>query len=313
MPLAENSIVFADNPLDRAGHKRGDVDWLASQLATSEALFLPLWRLHPLILPPLSGETQRDVGWLPRDAFGGMLEAAHLIVFLGINRRNKPLFAVDVSALSDPENSGIFAKMGAFEDLRDLATRGDVAKRELAILAHAKSVVDWHGRHGFCAQCGHPTVVAEAGHKRVCSSCSVEHFPRTDPVVIMLATYGDRCLVGRQHEWPSGIYSALAGFIEPGESLEEAVIREMHEEAGVDIASVRYLASQPWPFPSSLMIGCLADAVSERLEVDGIELAEALWVSRSDIQAALRGERAFSVPPPMAIAHHLIKAFAEDT
>ena len=311
MPLAASSIIFANNPLDRAGHKRGNPDWLAAQLASKDALFLPIWKLHPLILSPLAGEDMRDIAWLPRPAFQNLLSDERLIVFLGINRRDKPLFAVDVSELIDPENMGAFAQMGIFEELRDLATQGDIAPRELAILAHAKALIDWHGRHRFCAQCGAPTHVVEGGHKRQCGECEAEHFPRTDPVVIMLATYDSHCLIGRQHGWPPNMYSALAGFIEPGESLEEAVAREMDEEAGVDISSVRYMAAQPWPFPSSLMLGCMAEATSDKLTIDGVELAEALWVSRGDIQAALRGAGTLRVPPPMAIAHHLIKLFAE--
>ena len=215
--------------------------------------------------------------------------------------------------MSNPEDMGPFKGMGHFEDLRGLAAAGDMPRTELAILAQAKAMLDWQLRHPFCAQCGTKSRLAEGGYKRICANCGTEHFPRTDPVVIMLATYGDECLLGRQRGWPDGMMSALAGFMEPGESIEEAVARELQEEAGLEISSVRYLGTQPWPFPASLMIGCMAEATNKELHVDEVELEEARWVSRADIISSMAGNGPLGAPPPMAIAYQLLKAFAEET
>jgi NAD+ diphosphatase len=233
------------------------------------------------------------------------------VVFLGLNRREKPLFAADISHMSSPEDIGLFKGMGQFEDLRGLAAAGDMTRTELAILAQAKGMLDWNLRTPFCAQCGQPSQSAEGGYKRKCNECGTEHFPRTDPVVIMLATHGEDCLLGRQRGWPEGMLSALAGFMEPGETLEEAVARELMEEAGIEVSSVRYLGSQPWPFPGSLMIGCLAEASHRDIQVDEVELEEARWVSRKDIISSMAGQGPLGVPPEMAIAHQLMQAFAE--
>ena len=311
MALAENPIMFTNNPLDRAGHSRGDADWLAAQLASDTALIVPLWQLQPLVLPEIAPGDGRDVGWLPKAAFGDAWMGDMLVVFLGLNRRGKPLFAADISHMSSPEDIGPFKGMGIFEDLRALASAGDMPRTELAILAQAKGMLDWNRRHPFCAQCGTQSRLAEGGYKRVCDNCGTEHFPRTDPVVIMLATHGDDCLLGRQRGWPDGMMSALAGFMEPGESIEEAVARELQEEAGLEISSVTYLGTQPWPFPGSLMIGCMAEASNREIMVDEVELEEARWVSRADIRSSMAGQGPLGAPPPMAIAYQLMKAFAE--
>jgi NAD+ diphosphatase len=176
-------------------------------------------------------------------------------------------------------------------------------------------MIDWHATHGFCAACGAGTEMREAGYMRRCidDSCGAQHFPRTDPVVIMLAHRGDRCLVGRQPHFPDGMYSALAGFIEPGETIEEAVRREVQEEAGVEVTRVVYHSTQPWPFPRSLMIGCFAEALTEEISIDGNELADARWVSRQELRQVLSGSGGgpVKVPPPFAIAHQLMKTWAE--
>jgi NAD+ diphosphatase len=185
--------------------------------------------------------------------------------------------------------------------------------RDAAIMGQAKAMIDWHQRHGFCARCGSPTTMAEAGYKRVCPNCNAEHFPRTDPVVIMLATHGDACLVGRGKQFPRGMFSALAGFIEPGETIEEAVRRELMEEAGLKVGRVTYHTTQPWPFPSSLMIGCYAEAENRDTRVDETEIAEVRWLERDLARRLVKGEGVDGVwvPPAIAIAHHLIKDWAE--
>ncbi len=179
---------------------------------------------------------------------------------------------------------------------------------EVALYGAARSLVHWHGRHPFCSMCGAGTLPAKAGWSRRCGGCGAEHFPRVDPVVIMLAEHEGRVLLGRQHGWPEGRYSALAGFVEPGETIEEAVAREVKEEAGVTVHDVRYVMSQPWPFPSSLMIGCLAQARDDRLQLDLTELEHGMWCDADGVRRALAGtaDAPFLAPPSMAVAWHLL-------
>ncbi|MGL4973829.1 MAG: NAD(+) diphosphatase, partial [Bosea sp. (in: a-proteobacteria)] len=173
---------------------------------------------------------------------------------------------------------------------------------------------DWHARHRFCAQCGGPTVAGASGWKRECTACNAQHFPRTDPVVIMLAVRGENCFLARQSRFPPGMYSCIAGFIEPGESFEDAVRRESFEEAGLRTGAVRYIASQPWPFPSSLMIGCFAQAMGDTITLDGTELEDGRWFSRTEALSMLAGEHPDGIfcPPHMAIANTLLKAWARE-
>jgi NAD+ diphosphatase len=187
-----------------------------------------------------------------------------------------------------------------------------LSPEDAAIAAQARHLVDWHSRHRFCPGCGHSTFSKDGGWSRLCGSCGSEHFPRTDPVVIMLVRDGERCLLGRQPNWPKPFHSALAGFVEPGETLEEAVRREVKEEAGLDVGAVHYHSSQPWPFPASLMLGCFADATTNEIVVDRSELEEAGWFERDEVRAALRrpSDR-LAVPPRMAIAHQLLRAWID--
>lgn len=179
-------------------------------------------------------------------------------------------------------------------------------------MGQAKALIDWHNRHRFCAQCGMATEPADGGYRRTCPRCKAEHFPRTDPAVIMLVTAGERCLLGRNKRFTGGHYSTLAGFVEPGESIEEAVRREVYEEVRVRVGTVRYFASQPWPFPSSLMIGCIAEAETQDIEVDGTEIIAARWFDRATIRRVLDGEsNDVLLPRRDAIAHHLIRSWAE--
>ena len=197
-------------------------------------------------------------------------------------------------------------------DLRSIAMGSLLPQDQTAMLAAAKALMNWHTRHRFCSNCGSPTEVAVAGWRRDCPVCKAFHFPRTDPVVIMLAVDGEACLLGRQPRFPKGMYSALAGFVEPGETIEAAVRREVREEAGVACRAVQYFASQPWPFPASLMIGCFAEAESRSLEVDRVELEDARWFSRDEAIALIEGRHPqnLTAPTPMAIAHHLLKRWA---
>ncbi|MGK2740987.1 NAD(+) diphosphatase [Tepidicaulis sp. LMO-SS28] len=310
MPLSPNPNIFANSPINRAGHLRGNPDWLAEKRNDPSSLFVPLWNLDPLVLPEPAPSDGKDVGWVPLAAVEPLAAPGAIEVFLGINKRGKALFAIDISAAKNPETEGPLKGFGAFEEIRGLAMKGEITPTELAILAQAKGMIDWHKRHGFCSNCGAKTELAEAGYKRACNACNAEHFPRTDPVVIMIATYGDKAFLGRQKIFPKGMYSALAGFMEPGESIEEAVARELDEEAKIAVKSVRYHSTQPWPFPSSLMIGCIAEAESEDFEIDGVELSSGKWFTRDELAAAVEARApGFFIPPPFAIAHHLVKAF----
>jgi len=303
-------IPFSGNPLDRVSEKRPDAEWVAARRSDPTSFILPMWKLQPFLLGPENARGALEAGFL-RPGLAEQLAGPDAVsILLGLEGGNA-YFALDISAARDPANEGPLAGLGHFREMRGASML--LPAKDTAILGQAKALIDWHQRHGFCPRCGAATRVADAGYKRVCTQCNTEHFPRTDPVVIMLATHGDACLLGRGKQFPRGFYSALAGFIEPGETIEEAVARELHEEAGVKTKRVRYYATQPWPFPSSLMIGCFAEAENRDIVVDGNELADAKWVERDVVRAVLGGdqEQGFFVPPSIAIAHHLIKTWAE--
>jgi NAD+ diphosphatase len=235
--------------------------------------------------------------------------------FLG-RHDGKPLFACAIEeaaaqALKEPQDPRLSDLL--VRDLRGIATGGLVAADYLPPLAQAKALLGWHARHRFCANCGTPTRLTHAGWRRDCPGCDAEHFPRTDPVVIMLAVAGDRCLLGRQARFAKGMWSCLAGFVEPGETVEEAVRRETREEAGIICGRVAYHASQPWPFPMSLMIGCHAAALTTEVTIDRTELEDVRWFERDEIAAMMlrRHPAGLTVTHPIAIAHHLIRAWLE--
>jgi len=297
-------FTFAGSPLDRAERERRDHAWIEDRLEREESRFLPVWRLQVLVK-----KDAPELAW----ARGVVREAMNREVgpvLLGL-RDDVAHFAVDLSAIADP-----LAELGAedaaeFYDLRAAALR--LGGEDAGIAAHARAKIDWHARHGFCPGCGGKTRSVGGGSHRVCSDCSVEHFPRTDPVAIAVVSRGDRCLLGRQRGWPDRMYSALAGFVEAAETLEEAVRREVAEETGVRVGAVRYLASQPWPFPSSLMLGCVAEGLGEELDVDAVELEDACWFERDRVRRALAGhaDANLVLPPPIAIAHHLLRSWTE--
>jgi NAD+ diphosphatase len=309
MPLSTITNTFAGNPLDRASDKRIDADWLKARIDDPESLAVALWNGKPLVEDaPGEGKALR-IAYLPVMMARETAGTDQNLLFLGLWKETA-VFAVDIDASSDP-TEGPLRGLGRFEDLRGVAMR--LPAPDAAILATAKSVFEWRRRHRYCANCGQPTLAVDAGWKRVCDACKTEHFPRTDPVVIMLPTFGDRCLMGRQSIWPKGMYSALAGFLEPGECIEEACAREVKEEAGLTAVSVRYHSTQPWPYPSSLMIGLFAEVSDDNAVADETELEEVRWFTRAEIQALLRGELpGVFAPGAMAIAHQLIKAWAEE-
>jgi NAD+ diphosphatase len=297
-------IVFSGSSLDRTADRRRDAAWLRERLAEDATRVLPLWRLSPLVR---SGDAPR-LAWATPALLDGR-EAAPAPVFLGVVG-GVAHFAADLSDRPDPLAEFGFDGVAHFPDLRAIA--GLLPPEDAAIAAQARHLVDWHARHGFCPGCGERTHVQDGGWSRRCAECGVEHFPRTDPVVIMLVLDDERCLLGRQPAWPRPFFSALAGFVEGGETLEEAVLREVAEEAGIVVSDVRYLASQPWPFPASLMLGCTARAATREIVVDRSELEEADWFTKHEVRAALAAPTPrLALPPPMAIAHHLIRAWVE--
>ncbi|MET0259434.1 MAG: NAD(+) diphosphatase [Methylobacterium sp.] len=230
-------------------------------------------------------------------------------IFLG-HTEGRPVFATAL-----PEEAADRFPEPDFQiaDLRGIAARGAVAADELGLLATAKSVLAWHRRNGFCANCGTATEVAAGGFRRECPACGIHQFPRTDPVVIMLVHRGDTCLIGRGPHFPGTMYSCLAGFVEPGETIEDAVRRETFEESGIVVGEVRYRASQPWPFPSSLMIACVAEATSSAITRDPAELADARWITRAELRAMFEEchPEGITAPQPLAIAHLLLRDFLD--
>ncbi len=301
-------IPFSGNGLDRASDRRADDAWIAAKRSDNSSLVHPLWKLQPFVIGRDDGPM--EAVFLRPGCCEILAGPDAACVFLGLDD-GRAVFALDVSAAPDPESAGPLAGLGHFRDLRAAASL--LPPKDVAILGQAKALIDWHQRHGFCPRCGAPTRLMDAGYRRLCERCGADHFPRTDPVVIMLATDGERCLVGRGRQFPHQMFSALAGFVEPGETIEEAVRRELYEEAGIRTGRVTYHATQPWPFPSSLMIGCFAEALNGDIRVDEKELAEARWLERQDARALLAGRSidGMRIPPPIAIAHHLIKAWAD--
>ncbi len=301
-------IAFAGNPLDRASDKRSDSAWLAAARANGRTKVLPLWKLQPLLLGPEGSTQATELGFIDGTLATGLGAADANEVFLGVDG-DSAFFARDISALPDPLAAAL-AGLGHFRDARSAAAL--LPLHHVAIMGQAKALIDWHDRHRFCAQCGAATSSADGGYKRVCSSCNAEHFPRTDPAVIMLVTAGDHCLLGRNKRFAGGHYSTLAGFVEPGETIEEAVRREVFEEVGLQVSKVRYYATQPWPFPSNLMIGCFAEADTHDISVDGNEILTARWFDRDTVKQLLDGtSNEVLLPRREAIAFHLIQTWVE--
>ena len=312
MRIAE-TVTFGGSGLDRAGNLRRDAAAVAALWAKGRVL--PVWRGRPLV-------QGHALSWLASGhGLAGTVETA---VFLGIDGA-VGLFAQDISAWVPLEptatEAGFFdtsvqrhpdlAEDQAFHELR--AVMAQLSPRDAELAATARAVMEWHKSHGFCATCGARSDMVHAGWQRSCPACKAQHFPRTDPVVIMLITRGNRLLMGRGPTWPEGMYSLLAGFVEPGETIEAAVRREVFEESGVRVGDVGYLASQPWPFPASLMLGCRGEALSDEITIDPEELQDARWVSREDMVAAYAGLHPVIKPGRRgAIAHFLISNWLAD-
>jgi len=301
MTLSLITNTFAGNPLDRASERRGDASWLRERLDDPDTLAVALWNGKPLVEDgPQSRGGGPDkavrIAYLPIGLAREVAGSDQRMLFLGL-WKGTAVYAVDLEGSPDPAD-GPLSGLGRFEDLRAIALR--LPGADAAILATAKAMFEWRRRHGFCPNCGQPTIAIDGGWKRVCEACRTEHFPRTDPVVIMLPTFGERCLLGRQAIWPKGMYSALAGFLEPGESIEEACAREIKEEAGLTAISVRYHSTQPWPYPSSLMIGLMAEVSDDQATPDQTELEAVRWFTREETKAMLTPRRRAPWPSPIS-------------
>lgn len=278
-------LSFTGSRLDRADHVRADPERLAGYMN---------WKAKLLALDGLMPSMGDD----GRLVWGTLVDAPEdaELVFLGLDEGKACFAAVPPRGDASPRmaNPALWSLMATLQP------------DDLALYGGARSIVDWHARHRFCAQCGGDTKLAKGGWQRDCTACGASHFPRTDPVTIMLVEHEGRLMLGRGLGWPEGSFSALAGFVEPGESIEEGVAREVFEESGVRVRDVTYVASQPWPFPSQLMIGCHSHADDDALTIDETEMAEINWYTRDEVKAALAGDGPFKAPPPHAIAHHLM-------
>ena len=303
-------IVFAGGDFDRASHLRTDPNWIEQKIKDPSSRFLPMHQLKALI----SLKEGARIDWRGYSEVEEFIAAEADLIFLGI-ADDVCHFAIDVSAIENPKRPAN-EDWGKFIDVRSVAPQ--LSPGEAGALAQARSMIDWHIRHGFCAVCGTHTQPQEAGYSRKCEdvSCSATHFPRTDPVAIMMVTHGDKCLLGQGINFPGDFYSCLAGFIEPGETIEQGVIREVWEESRIEVTNVRYHQSQPWPFPSSLMIGCFAEALNEDITVDRTELNDARWFSREEVRLMLEQSTkptGLRMGGPIALAHQLAKAWIEET
>jgi NAD+ diphosphatase len=316
MRIAE-SVTFAGATIDRAAWLRGDAAALAEQLASPNAKVLPVWRGKPLFAPEGAGFLAADHSVLS--------SASGDAVFLGLVD-GAAHFARDLSDWEPPEDMPK-PEQGFFDpteqchpdlpgDWRFAELRGVMAalpRADAELVATAKAILGWHRSHRFCSACGKESMVVQAGWQRLCPACRTQHFPRTDPVVIMLVTRGNQTLIGRSPGWPEGMYSCLAGFMEPGETLEAAVRREVAEETGIRVGAVRYLACQPWPYPSSLMIGCHGEAEAGEITLDPEELEDAFWISREEMAVVLAGTHPrIRQPRKGAIAQFLLSNWVAD-
>ena len=292
---------YASAAVDRLGHLRRDEQWIAQRLADPATRILPVWRTHNLVI----AGTAPSAAWLSAERAVSLLGEVREVAFLGFHE-SIAHFAIEVSHLEDPTPIASLAEAASFADLR---TVGPLLDRDQgALLAYARGLMHWHGRHRFCGVCGHPTESQEAGHVRRCTNeaCGASHFPRTDPAVIMLVHDGDRVVLGRQKIWPPGMHSVLAGFVEPGESLEDAVRREVAEEVGLALAEVTYHSSQPWPFPSSIMLGFTARAATTEMTLATDEIETARWYTRAELRASPENE-VFRLPRRDSIARRLVE------
>ncbi len=298
--LASRQNVYSASPLDRVAHRRENEAWIAQQLDHPETLFVPVWRSRNLVAG--MDEGQPEAVYISGEAASALRMAGGPWTFLG-QLGGRAVFAIDISSAEEPIPL-LSPELGKFVDLR--AVGWGVPRPEAAVLAHARGLMHWRLRHRFCGVCGAPCEARNAGHVMRCTACDAEHFPRTDPAVIMLIHRGDRTVLGHSQRFPrANMYSTLAGFVEPGESLEEAVRREVREEAGIDVGDVQYHSSQPWPFPGNIMLGFYGEALTEDIVVEEAELMDVRWFTRAELREP--DAHGFMLPRNDSIARRLIE------
>ena len=299
------SHVYSGNPVDRGEIVRRDDKWITDKSKDSTSKFLPLLNLNILV----SEGADDGLGWLGASDLA-RLGVDSTPIFLGL-LDNTAHFTVDISG-QEPAVS-VLSEGNGFRFVDARSVTDILSPADSGIVAQARAQINWHNVNGYCAICGGATLMGRGGQVRKCSKCEKENYPRTDPVIIVVVSEGDRCLLGQSRRGRlnrTNTYSALAGFVDQGESIEEAVAREVMEEAGIQVGNVSYHSSQPWPFPSSLMIGCHADAVTTDINFDVDEMNDVRWFSRDEVASALQGKNEnLAVPQPIAIAHHLITAW----
>lgn len=311
-PPIKLAHIAAQTVLNRAGEKRNDQDWIDAQRKALNA------RFYLLIDLKLAIRSDPDrTNTLLRVFSAGELERLGIetagAYFLGIGHDDSPVFAAALSVADAAALPGSADAAAPLVDLRSLANQTDMPPGELTLAAQARSLAAWHMTHRCCGRCGARTTPRDGGWRRDCWACGQSHFPSSDPAVIMLITQNERCLLGHEPRFLDKMYSVLAGFVEPGDDIETAVRREIMEETGVRVGRVEYIASQPWPFPHSLMIGCWGEALSADLTLDPVEILDARWFSREEVSQMIerRHPEELFVPPPLSISHTLIRAFAE--
>ena len=292
---------FAENGLERLSEKRCNESWTNDLLKKKNSAFLPFWRTKSLVQDFAS--TKSEISLLSHEEISQFNRKDNEFIFLG-SRNDRPYFLIDLSYIEDPSKYNSLSGNRSFKDLREVGL--SLSREEGGILAYSRALAIWHKTHKFCGRCGGKTESQSAGHVRRCSNpdCRSEHFPRTDPAVIMLVSYGDKVCLARKSDWPKDRFSVLAGFVEPGETPEGAVIREVKEEVGLAVTNVRYHSAQPWPFPANLMLGYFAEAESDEISIDDLEIEEAKWVTREDLEPEALAY--FENPHSVSIARRLI-------
>jgi NAD+ diphosphatase len=298
--LASRPNVYSSSPLDRIASRREDTAWIEQAHSHPDSLFVPVWRNRNLVRGIDAGTP--EAVYISGEMAASLRMHGGPWAFLGM-LEDRPVFAIDISTAEDPLPL-LPAELGTFVDLRSVGW--GVPKPEAAVLAHARGLMHWRARHRFCGVCGAVCETRSSGHMVQCTACEAQHFPRTDPAVIMLVHRGDRALLGHSTRFPRAtMYSTLAGFVEPGESLEEAVRREVQEEVGVQVGAVHYHSSQPWPFPGNIMLGFYAEALTEDITIDPEELKDARWFSQDQMRNP--EPHGFQLPRPDSIARRLIE------